>query len=81
MHDTGYGPISTQEVEQLIRTAFPTALIQVKDLRGGDHFGIEVISESFQGKSLIEQHQAVHAALRSEMDRRIHAVQIKTKVA
>ena len=60
--------------------AFPESRIEVRDMTGtGDHFEIFVSSKSFAGKSLIEQHQMVHKALESEMDRGIHAVQIKTR--
>lgn len=70
-----------QEVQQLIEKAFPGAWVSVEDMTGtGDHFDIVVTSKAFEGKPLIEQHQAVHAALAAEMDKRIHAVKIKTRV-
>ena len=64
----------------MLLETFPNAQVDVKDMTGtGDHFEIFVSSKSFAGKSLIEQHQMVHKALESEMDRGIHAVQIKTR--
>ena len=63
----------------MLLAALPDAQVQVSDMTGtGDHFEIFVSSKSFAGRSLIEQHQMVHKALESEMDRGIHAVQIKT---
>ena len=82
MHQNGFGPISVEEVEEMIRAALPGAQVRVADMRGtGDHFDIAVASDAFKGKSLVEQHQMVFAALKGEMDRRIHAVQIKTSYA
>ena len=72
--------IQTEQVQKMLVTAFPGAEISVRDMTGtGDHFEIFVASKDFTGKSLIEQHQKVHQALESEMDRGIHAVQIKTR--
>ena len=69
-----------EDVKKILRTAFPEAVLDVRDMTGtGDHFEIFVSSKNFVGKSLVEQHQMVHKALESEMDRGIHAVQIKTR--
>ncbi len=69
-----------KEVSQMIEAALPGARVQTHDMTGtGDHFDILVVSAAFQGKSLIEQHQMVFAALAPEMDKRIHAVQLKTR--
>ena len=69
------------EVQKILESAFPGAWVSVEDMTGtGDHFEIVVTSEVFRGKPLIEQHQTVHAALAGEMDKRIHAVKIKTRV-
>lgn len=72
--------IAPLEVEKMIRKALPGSKVSVADSTGtGDHFDVLVESALFNGKSLIEQHQLVHAALASEMDKRIHAVRIKTQ--
>ena len=64
----------------MLLKALPEAEVRVEDMTGtGDHFEIFFSSKSFAGKSLIQQHQMVHRALESEMDRGIHAVQIKTR--
>ena len=65
----------------MVLSILPGAQVSVSDMTGtGDHFDIQVASKKFAGKTLIEQHQMVFAALEKEMDRRIHAVQLKTKV-
>lgn len=65
----------------MILAVMPGSKVEVEDMRGtGDHFDVLVESAAFAGKSLIDQHKMVFAALRPEMDGRIHAVQLKTKV-
>ncbi len=74
--------ITTDEIEQMLRLAFQGAQIQVSDMTGtSDHFDIQITAKEFAGKSLIDQHKMVHEVLASEMEGRIHAVQIKTKVS
>ena len=69
-----------EEVKKMLAEALPGAQVVVRDMTGtGDHFEISVTSAAFAGKSLIQQHQMVHKALEHEMDRGIHAVQIKTR--
>lgn len=59
----------------------PGADVTVSDMTGtGDHFDIQVTAKEFSGKTLIEQHRMVFEALEGEMDRRVHAVQLKTIV-
>lgn len=70
-----------EEVQKILESAFPGDWVSVEDMTGtGDHFEIVVTSSVFRGKSLLEQHRAVQAALAGEMDSRIHAVKIKTRV-
>ena len=66
----------------MVQSSIPDAQVQVEDLTGGgDHFQITVVSKSFQGKLLIEQHRLVQRALRSALDTGgLHAIQIKTSV-
>ena len=51
----------------------------VEDLTGGgDHFRAEVVSDRFQGLSLIEQHRLVYDVFGPEIGGAIHALSIKT---
>ena len=43
---------------------------------GGGHYAVVVVSEMFAGKSLIERHRLVYAAL-SPLKDKIHALSIK----
>ena len=73
--------ITTEEIERTLKTAFPGAWVSVEDMTGtSDHFDIVITSELFRGKPLIEQHRMVQSALVGEMESRIHAVKIKTRI-
>ena len=73
--------ISAQEVTVLIRKSLPDALIDVKDLGGGDHLEVNVVSAKFSGLSLVQQHQLVYGALKNELKTEtIHALALKTSI-
>jgi stress-induced morphogen len=67
------------EIEALIREAFPDAEIEMKDLAGdNDHWAATVKSAAFKGKSRVQQHQMVYAALKGNMGGVLHALQLTT---
>ena len=71
--------ITAQEVTLLIRQILPDAQIEVKDLGGGDHLELNVVSAKFSGLSLVQQHQLVYGALKNELrTETIHALALKT---
>ena len=72
--------ISPAEIETALQKALTDPTVNVQDLTGGgDHFQLLVISSSFDGKKLVEQHQLVYAALEEAMgSERIHALALKT---
>ena len=73
--------ITTLEIEQMILQNLPGSRVRVEDMMGtGDHFEVTVESKEFAGKPLMDQHKMIFAILKKEMDGRIHAVQLKTKV-
>ena len=45
--------ITAQEVTLLIKLTLPDAQIDVKDLGGGDHLEVNVVSKKFFGLSLV----------------------------
>jgi len=70
--------LSTADVQRLVEEGIPGATAEVTDLTGtSDHFGIRVEARAFAGKSRIEQHKLVHAALGEHLTTTIHAVDIK----
>ena len=67
-------------IESLIRAALPDASIDVADTTGGgDHFAATVVSAAFHGKSLVERHRLIYAALGELMKREIHALALTTE--
>ena len=69
------------EIEKLIKAAFPDADITMTDLAGdNDHWSANVVSSAFKGKSRVQQHQMVYAALKGRMGGELHALQLQTSV-
>ncbi len=63
----------------LIMQGIPDARVQISDLRGdGEHYSAMIIAESFRGKTRIQQHQMVYAALQGRMGTELHALAIQT---
>jgi stress-induced morphogen len=71
--------MSRNEIETMIRDAFPDARIEVKDLAGdGNHYAANVVSSAFKGKNRVQQHQMVYAALKGRMGGELHALALTT---
>ena len=72
-------PMDPKQVENIIQKAIPGAVVKVEDTVGdGDHLQATVISDLFEGKRLLQQHQMVYAALKEELKDAIHALGLKT---
>ncbi|WP_321339473.1 BolA family transcriptional regulator [Breoghania sp.] len=71
--------MDAREIESMIRTALPDAKIEIRDLAGdGEHYAATVISESFRGKTRVQQHQLVYKALQGNMGGQLHALALQT---
>jgi stress-induced morphogen len=71
--------MSAVEIEAMIKEAFPDAQVTIEDLRGdGDHYAASVVSSAFTGKSRVQQHQMVYAALKGKMGGQLHALALQT---
>jgi stress-induced morphogen len=69
----------SEDVVSLIRESIPDAWVEVEDLRGnGDHFAAYVESAAFNGKSRVEQHRMVYAALGDSMGKTVRSLTLKT---
>lgn len=74
-------PMNAGDIERFIKEALPDAQVVINDLRGdGDHYAAFVKSEAFQGKSRVQQHQMVYAALQGRMGNELHALALQTAV-
>ncbi|MDR4308333.1 BolA family transcriptional regulator [Chelatococcus sambhunathii] len=72
-------PMDAREIERLIRVALPDAQVTIRDLAGdGDHYAATVVSESFRGKTRVQQHQLVYQALQGQMGGALHALALQT---
>jgi stress-induced morphogen len=73
--------MQASEIERLIREGLPGAEVRIEDLRGdGDHYAAFVKSADFKGKSRVQQHQMVYAALKGNMGDALHALALQTSV-
>jgi stress-induced morphogen len=71
--------MAAEELEGMIKAAFPEALVEITDLAGdGEHYAARVVSESFRGMPRVKQHKAVYDALGGRMGGVLHALQLTT---
>ena len=71
--------MDAQVIERLILSGIPDAQVEISDMRGdGEHYAALVVAESFRGKSRVQQHQMVYAALQGKMGTDLHALAIQT---
>jgi stress-induced morphogen len=71
--------MDARDIERLIKEALPDARVEIRDLAGdGDHYAATVVSAAFKGKSRVQQHQMVYAALKGNMGGVLHALALTT---
>ena len=72
--------MTTDDIKKKIEQAIPGSRAQVA---GSDaHYEALVVADAFEGKSLIERHQMVYAAVQEEMrSEAIHALSLRTVTA
>ena len=78
-------PSTSTRIDTALRAAFSPAHLDVVDeshlhaghagARGGrGHFAVRIVSAAFEGKSPLERHRMVHAALADELAASVHAL-------
>lgn len=73
--------VEKDTLESMLLNAFPNANIRIDDVRGdGEYYAANIIAPDFIGKSRVQQHQMVYAALKGIMANDLHALQINTSV-
>jgi stress-induced morphogen len=71
--------ISKSELERLVKTAFPDATVEARDLTGtSDHYELQVVTEAFRDRSTVERHRLVHEPLGEVLKGPLHALILKT---
>ncbi|KZV85858.1 bola-like protein [Exidia glandulosa HHB12029] len=88
------GPVETAIRTKLTETLNPTELAITNDSwqhrhhhamretgggNGETHFSIQVVSDAFAGKSMMQRHRMIYGALAEEMQQGLHALSLKTK--
>jgi stress-induced morphogen len=69
------------DIEKLIKDAFPDADVTITALADdNDHWAAMVASSAFKGKTRVQQHQMVYAALKGKMGGELHALSLQTAV-
>lgn len=74
-------PMAAADIEALIRTAIPDAVVDITDLAGdGDHYAAKVTSAAFVGVNRVARTRMVYDALGGRMGGELHALQLTTAV-
>ena len=67
------------DIEARIKAALPDAQVSLEDMTGTkDHWRATIVSSAFAGKSLVERHRLINAALANELKGPIHALTMDT---
>ena len=68
-----------EDMKDRLIKLFPNSQIKITDMTmEGNHFTIMIISDLFNGLSLIERHKLIYQEFQEEITTSIHALQIKT---
>ena len=75
-----------QRIETKVRNALAPTHLEIRDEShmhavppgAESHFRLLVVTPAFEGKSAVQRHQAVYAALAEEMRDHIHALGLQT---
>jgi acid stress-induced BolA-like protein IbaG/YrbA len=68
--------VTPESIQQGIRAGLACEHVQVEG--DGQHFQALVVSPAFEGKSRVQRHQMVYAALGERMREEIHALSMRT---
>lgn len=67
---------SPEDIRNYIAQGLPCDVIEVRG--DGHHFEALIVSPAFEGKTRVQRHQLVYAALGDRMREEIHALSMKT---
>jgi len=68
--------VTTESVKKGIEAGLACEHLEV--LGDGEHFQALIVSQEFEGRSRVQRHQLVYAALGERMREEIHALSMKT---
>ncbi len=73
-------PMAGQDILSMIKQALPDAEIELVDTVGDqNHWKARIVSSAFAGKTRVQQHQIVYAALKGYMGGELHALALETR--
>ncbi|MEM7465838.1 MAG: BolA family protein [Pseudomonadota bacterium] len=68
--------MTPEEIKKMIEAGIEGAEVAVDG--DGSHFAARVVSDAFEGLSMVKQHQMVYATLGDSMSGAIHALSIQS---
>ena len=79
--------MTSHVIKQKLNEAFKPQLLEIIDnsaghaghagaRSGGGHYHVTIVSDAFEGKSLVQRHQLIYKALGDMMKQQIHALGI-----
>ncbi|MGV6820932.1 MAG: phosphoribosylformylglycinamidine synthase subunit PurL [Parvularcula sp.] len=75
-------PVAKDDLDRLLKDAFPDATIELTDLAGdNNHWKARIVSTAFTGLNRVQQHQLVYRSLKGKMDGahgELHALALET---
>lgn len=71
--------MTREEIRRAILAGLPEAMVEVEG-DDGVHFSAVVVSESFRGKSRVQQHKMIYETLGNAFDGALHALALTTRV-
>jgi len=71
--------VSVDAVRRRIEAALPGARVEVGTFSGHDHFQAVVEAPQFAGKTLVQQHRMVYAAVSDLLGGEMHALALRTR--
>jgi stress-induced morphogen len=72
--------MKAEDIVAKIRTALPDAQVDLQDLTGtADHWKATIVSQAFAGKTLMQRHRMINAALAEELKGPIHALTLDVR--
>jgi BolA protein len=84
------GPVGQRISAKLVQAFAPAALEVIDESHhhaghsgarpdGESHFRIRIVADAFRGKSRVDQHRMINAALADELAERVHALAIEAR--
>lgn len=72
--------LTGNDIESILKDAFDVSSVEAIDLKGGNHWQVNIVASDFNGVSRVKREQMVQRALGAQLqDETIHALVCKVK--